>query len=191
MQIILIVSGDKAFVGRFAAILADIYPAAEVSSALCCADAKGAVQGGCDLVIIDGTLSETAAGELMADITEKTDSGCIVIAPDGQEETLADKLEDMGILVLPQQADTKLVRCTVKLISASRKRIRGYAKENLRLHRRLDEIKAVNRAKLVLMQYLKFSESQAHKYIEKQAMDLRMTRYEIAMKIIKTYDLDA
>ena len=64
------------------------------------------------------------------------------------------------------------------------------AKENLKLHRRLDEIKAVNRAKLVLMQYLKFSESQAHKYIEKQSMDLRMTRYEIAMKIIKTYDLD-
>ena len=33
------------------------------------------------------------------------------------------------------------------------------------------------------------SESQAHRYIEKQAMDLRVTKKEIAENILKTYEM--
>ena len=80
---------------------------------------------------------------------------------------------------------------SVRLINAARKRFMGTLKENEKLHRELGEIKMINRAKLVLMKYLKFSEQQAHRYIEKQSMDLRMSKYDIALKVVKTYDLDA
>jgi response regulator NasT len=32
------------------------------------------------------------------------------------------------------------------------------------------------------------SETQAHHYIEKQAMDMRMTKREVALNILKTYE---
>ena len=38
------------------------------------------------------------------------------------------------------------------------------------------------------MKYLKFTEPQAHRYIEKQAMNNRQTRREAAQKIIDTYE---
>ena len=38
------------------------------------------------------------------------------------------------------------------------------------------------------MQYLRMSESEAHRYIEKQAMDLRITKIEIAKNILKMYE---
>ena len=38
------------------------------------------------------------------------------------------------------------------------------------------------------MQYLKFTEQQAHRYLEKQAMDLRVTKNEVALKVIKMYE---
>ena len=37
------------------------------------------------------------------------------------------------------------------------------------------------------MEYLHMSEQSAHKFIEKQAMDMRMSRREVAEGILKTY----
>ena len=48
-------------------------------------------------------------------------------------------------------------------------------------------MRLINRAKCTLIEYLKFTEPQAHRYIEKQAMNNRQTRREVAEKILKTY----
>ena len=52
-----------------------------------------------------------------------------------------------------------------------------------------DEQQLIIRAKCTLIQYLKLTEPQAHKYIEKQSMDLRKTKLEIAQRILKTYEM--
>ena len=51
----------------------------------------------------------------------------------------------------------------------------------------MDEIKTVNRAKWLLISELKLSEPDAHRYIEKQAMDRCVPKRQIAEEIIKTY----
>ena len=56
------------------------------------------------------------------------------------------------------------------------------------LQNKVAEIKTVDRAKLVLMQYLGFSEEAAHKYIEKEAMNSRKSRFEVASEILRTYE---
>ena len=45
----------------------------------------------------------------------------------------------------------------------------------------------MNRAKWLLIECLNMTEAEAHRYIEKQAMDLRISRREAAENIIKTY----
>ena len=59
--------------------------------------------------------------------------------------------------------------------------------ESLKLRESLDEIRLVNRAKAMLISNLNMTEAQAHRYIEKQAMDLRQNRKVIAQNILKTY----
>ena len=76
----------------------------------------------------------------------------------------------------------------VKLISASRRRILGLKNENVRLQKKIEEIRLVDRAKCALIEYLGMTEAQAHRHIEKQAMDLRMTRREVAQGILQTYE---
>ena len=61
--------------------------------------------------------------------------------------------------------------------------------KNIRLQAQLEEVKLINRAKLVLMQCLAMSEQQAHRYIEKQAMDLRVTKSYVAQQILRTYEI--
>ena len=60
--------------------------------------------------------------------------------------------------------------------------------ENAALHNKLSELRLVNRAKCVLIQYLGIGEAQAHRYIEKQAMDQRVSKRGLAEIIIKTYE---
>ena len=45
----------------------------------------------------------------------------------------------------------------------------------------------MNRAKWSLIECLKMTEEQAHRYIEKQAMDERLSKRAVAEAIIKTY----
>lgn len=46
----------------------------------------------------------------------------------------------------------------------------------------------IARAKKLLMDYLGLSEPQAHRYIEKHAMDFRKKKIEIARGILKIYE---
>lgn len=66
--------------------------------------------------------------------------------------------------------------------------MKGLKKQNEQLQKKIEDIKFVDRAKCVLIEYLKMSEAEAHRFIEKQAMDLRVTKREIASRILKTYE---
>ena len=50
-----------------------------------------------------------------------------------------------------------------------------------------EEIRLVNRAKWLLIEHQEMNESDAHRYIEKQAMDRCVTRRTIAEGVIKAY----
>ena len=49
-------------------------------------------------------------------------------------------------------------------------------------------IRLVDRATCVLIQYSDFTEQQAHRYIEKKAMDQRVSRREVAEDILRIYE---
>jgi response regulator NasT len=51
----------------------------------------------------------------------------------------------------------------------------------------MEEMRLVNRAKLILVQRFKMSEKDAHRFIEKNAMDRCVKRRTIAESIIRTY----
>lgn len=63
----------------------------------------------------------------------------------------------------------------------------GLKRESSDIMTKIDEMRLINRAKRTLMECLKFTEPQAHRYIEKQAMNNRQTRREVAEKIFRTY----
>ena len=52
---------------------------------------------------------------------------------------------------------------------------------------KIQEIRLVNRAKWALIQCLGMTEQAAHRYIEKRAMDERISRREAAMQVLSDY----
>ena len=67
-------------------------------------------------------------------------------------------------------------------------RLRAVRMRENSLQRKLDDTRLVNRAKLLLMSRLQMTEAQAHRFIEKTAMDSGMSKRDVAVGIIRTYE---
>ena len=65
--------------------------------------------------------------------------------------------------------------------------MRKSEKKALSNEEKMEEIRIVNRAKWILIRELKLDEPEAHRYIEKQAMDRCISKRIVAEEIIKTY----
>ncbi len=143
-----------------------------------------------DFVIINCPLSDEFGAEpavLIAQTNHLT--GCVLLVKSEQADQVQKMVENEGIVVVSKPINRQIFYQVVKFINVTLNRIHGIATENEKLQGKIEEIRLVNRAKLLLMQYLGFDESQAHRYIEKRAMDTRSTRKEVAMQIIKTYEV--
>ena len=71
---------------------------------------------------------------------------------------------------------------------AAHKKMRMMESENQKLIRNIEDIRIIDRAKCLIVSHLSMTEPEAHKFIEKQAMDMRMTRRAVAEAILKTYE---
>ena len=146
------------------------------------------IQNEYDLVLINAPLSDGTGEDLAMEIARNTLSGVLLFVRNEMADHISEKVENDGVLVVGKPLMKPLFYQALRLAQAGRRRIAGLKDENIRLKNQIDEIRLVNRAKCVLIEYLKMTEPQAHRYIEKQAMDLRLTRREIALNILKTYE---
>jgi len=141
-----------------------------------------------ELVIINTPLQDEFGHELSIMIAESSTAGIILICKSDIADDVSEKVGDFGVCVVPKPLNKMIFHQSLKLVQATRSRMLGLKKENVKLLTKIDEMRLINRAKCTLMQYLKFTEPQAHKYIEKQAMNTRQTRREVALRILATYE---
>ena len=100
----------------------------------------------------------------------------------------ATKVIPSGVFVLARPLGKTLFLKSLRLLEAFCSRIKGIQQQNQLLQQQIDETRIIQRAKSVLIRYLSMTEAQAHKYLEKQAMDLRITKLEVAKRLLSTYD---
>lgn len=141
-----------------------------------------------ELVVINTPLPDEFGHELAMSAFQTTAAGILLVVKMEMADEVAEKVEDFGVLVVPRPLSRQLFYRSVKLAAVSHKRMAGLQNENQLLQRKIEEIRLVDRAKCALIQYLNFTENEAHKYIEKQAMDQRCARRDIAVSILKTYE---
>ncbi len=81
-----------------------------------------------------------------------------------------------GVLTVAKPVSRQFFYQAVKLLEAVQAKWMKLEKENRKLEGKLEELRVVSRAKCLLVEYLHIGEREAHRYIEKQAMDLRVTK---------------
>ncbi len=112
----------------------------------------------------------------------------ITFLPSKIYDDVGSKLAAKGVYTLPKKSSRSLIAHTVQTAVANYSRFEVLQQENTFQSQKVNEIKLVNRAKCVLMEYLRISEKDAHIQIQKRAMNQQATLAEIAADILKTYE---
>ncbi|MBR5516125.1 MAG: ANTAR domain-containing protein [Clostridia bacterium] len=144
-------------------------------------------QGKFDLVIIDTPLSSESGIELALDIAESSCCAVILCVNSDRLDETRYRVEDMGIVTVEKPLQRQQIDAALHLCIAAHNRMLILEKENEKLRTKLEELRLVNRAKWALCENLGMDEPSAHRYIEKKAMDNRITRLSVAKQILKEY----
>lgn len=141
-----------------------------------------------DLICINAPLADENGIELSRHFAEKTRSSVVIIVPQKSADEVNDLLTKYGVLVISKPVNKHLFHHYLQFTDCFRTRMLRVEQENKRLKGMVEDIKIIDRAKLLLVTCLGMSEDQAHRYLEKQAMDLRTSRLEVAKQVIQTYE---
>ncbi len=140
-----------------------------------------------DLMIISSPLPDEFGINFAIDSEYKYKMGILLFVKNELYNEVYDKTYDYGILTLPRPTSSQIIIQSMKLLEASLSRERMRETKPIDIKDRLEEIKLINNAKLLLIKNLHMSEDEAHKHIEKRAMFIRKTKAYVAQEIISNY----
>ena len=114
-------------------------------------------------------------------------STILLLVPNEHFDEISYRVEGYGILTITKPFEPFYFYNMVKIAIAVQYKVQVLSSQTTKLKIKMEEIKQVNRAKMLLIQNMNMTEQEAHRYIEKEAMDRGMKRIAISEEIIKTY----
>ena len=137
-----------------------------------------------DIIIINAPLCDDEGYELALDIAESSGSAVMLAVRGESYDEVRYRVESAGIFTIPKPLSAATFHSALNLIRMSQKRLMALEAENKKLRLKIEELKLIDRAKWMLITEKGMDEAAAHRYIEKGAMDSRMTRADYARAVI-------
>lgn len=184
---VLVVSASQKITDLFNELLPSdtFYPIVSASS---CNEAKRMlISFDYDIIVINAPLGDEFGSDFALDLVQDSSAAVLLLIASDLHGEVASKVEGYGVMTISKPLNKTTLYTAMTLAYATRARLRTMDKKNKSLSAKISEIRIVNRAKWALIESLGMTEGQAHHYIEKQAMDMRMPKGEIAVNILKTY----
>ncbi len=137
-----------------------------------------------DMIIVDSPLPDEFGSDFASDIAFETRAGVMLMVKSEVYDRVCRQVEDYGVLTVPKPVTKQDFYTAVKLVTATSARLLNDEKKITKLQDKLEEIKLVNRAKFILIEKHGMTEAEAHRFIEKDAMDSRRSKAQVAKEII-------
>ncbi|MCR4734044.1 MAG: ANTAR domain-containing protein [Treponema sp.] len=134
-------------------------------------------------------LSDYSDGQGLSFVTDiyESLSTILLLTPQTHYEEISYRVEGYGIITIATPFDQYSFYNSIKTAIAVHYKVQRLQSQTTKLKVKMEEIRIVNRAKMLLIQSLKMSEAEAHRYIEKEAMNRGMKKTAIAEEIIRSY----
>ena len=184
---VLIVSSSDSFTNSIMPLLpmTDYWPVTTVRSV---GEARRRnVDSEFDIVLINAPLPDDFGMRLAIDICSNSGAGVLLLVKNDLFNDIYSKVVSYGVITLSKPTNLQMVAQNLRILCATRERMRQMQARQETVEEKIEEIRLVNRAKWLLIECLSMTEAEAHRYIEKQSMDERISKREVAENIIKTY----
>ena len=184
---VLIVTASDSFVSSVMPLLpvTDYWPVTTVRSV---SEARRRiVETDFDIVLINAPLPDDFGMRLAIDICTNSGAGVLLMVKNDLFNDIYAKVVSYGVITLSKPTNLQMVAQNLRILCVTRERMRQMQARQETVEEKIEEIRLVNRAKWLLIECLSMTEPEAHRYIEKQSMDERISKREVAENIIKTY----
>ena len=141
-----------------------------------------------DLVILNAPLKDEFGVQLAQDLAENN-LGVLLLTGSDVSEQVSYRVEQSGVITLAKPTTRQSLYIALRALTALRSKLLQMEQKTKALQQKVADIHTVNHAKWLLIQHDNMTENDAHRFIEKQAMDMRLSRREVAESIIRTYDM--
>lgn len=184
---VLVVSAAPKFNETIAALLpaTDFNPVRFVSNVA--AAKRACLEQRYDLVIVNAPLGDDFGTRFAIDACSSTGTTSLLLVRAELYEEINAKVTPEGVFTLSKPTSAQMLQQALRWMMTARERLRRLERKATTIEEKMEEIRLVNRAKWLLIEQLQMTEADAHRYIEKQAMDRCVSRREIALGVIKTY----
>ena len=139
-----------------------------------------------DLVILNAPLKDEFGVQLAQDLAENN-LGVLLLTGSDVSEQVSYRVEQFGVITLAKPTTKQSLYITLRALTALRSKLLQMEQKTKALQQKVADIHTVNHAKWLLIRHDSMTENEAHRFIEKQAMDMRLSRREVAESIIRTY----
>ena len=139
-----------------------------------------------DFIIINSPLADDTGISFACDICESSASAVLLFARGEIFAAVNDELTPYGAFALNKPVSRNTAMTAFLWMAATRERLRKREKKSVSIEQKMKEIRIINRAKWLLIEKEGLSEPEAHRYIEKQAMDKCVPKIDIANEIINS-----
>ena len=140
-----------------------------------------------DIVLINAPLPDDFGMRLAIDICTGSGAGVLLMVRSDQFDDIYARVVGYGVLTLSRPTSVQMVAQNLRILCATRERMRRMEEKQTAVEEKIEEIRLVNRAKWLLIECLGMTEPEAHRYIEKQSLDRRISKREAAETVIRTY----
>lgn len=144
-----------------------------------------------DFVIINTPLPDDFGTRFAIGLADKKNTVCLMFVKSEQYADVFDRVMSRGVFTLTKPSAPSAVRQALDFMAAARERLRCLEKKTATMEEKMADIRLANRAKWLLISHEHMTEDEAHKTIEKQAMDRCVTRRVIAEEIVGLYSKES
>ena len=138
-----------------------------------------------DLIVINAPLPDEMGEQFALDITHLCGASVLLIVPHEVYEDMMEYVTDRGILVIEKPLPRGRLNKAFRFLSAIQDRMHALEDRVQTVEEKMEEIRVVSKAKLLLVEKKKMTEEEAHRMIGKEAMNHGVSRRRIAERILE------
>ena len=140
-----------------------------------------------DIVLINTPMPDDFGTRLAVDISNSCDGCVLLLAGSDVYDQVCDKVESCGVFTISKPVTERMITQSLHLMCATIERMKRMMAKQATVEEKIEEIRLINHVKWQLIEQKGMTEPEAHKYIEKLAMDQRISKRKAAENILSSF----
>ena len=138
-----------------------------------------------DIVIVNWQASDSEGKNFACDMAGKGKGAILLMVDNERYDGIYFDVVSLGVFCIPRRLSGGEFSAALRMICSSIEKEAGERKKQRSVEEKMAEIRLVNKAKWVLIEKRGMTEDEAHKYIERYAMDRRISKTRAAEDLLK------